>query len=85
MGIADAPPRVDAPVDHRPRLTLRMAARIQTFPDDWKFFGGKTASYRQIGNAFPSCVAEAVGKSLAAVLKKSAGSRVVRIGKSQEV
>lgn len=44
-----------------PRLTLRMTARIQGFPDDWKFSGGKTAAYRQIGNAFPPPVAEAVG------------------------
>jgi DNA (cytosine-5)-methyltransferase 1 len=43
-----------------PRLTLRMAARIQGFPDDWQFSGGKTASYRQIGNAFPPPVAYAV-------------------------
>jgi len=43
-----------------PRLTLRMIARIQGFPDDWQFSGGKTASYRQIGNAFPPPVAKAV-------------------------
>lgn len=43
-----------------PRLTLRMTARIQGFPDDWQFAGGKTASYRQIGNAFPPPVALAV-------------------------
>lgn len=43
-----------------PRLTLRMAARIQGFPDDWDFAGGKTAAYRQIGNAFPPPVAKAV-------------------------
>jgi DNA (cytosine-5)-methyltransferase 1 len=43
-----------------PKLTLRMTARIQGFPDDWQFAGGKTASYRQIGNAFPPPVAQAV-------------------------
>ena len=43
-----------------PRLTLRMTARIQGFPDEWQFSGGKTASYRQIGNAFPPPVAKAV-------------------------
>lgn len=37
-----------------------MTARIQGFPDDWHFSGGKTASCRQIGNAFPPPVAHAV-------------------------
>lgn len=46
--------------DGKPRLTLRMAARIQGFPDHWQFAGGKTAAYRQIGNAFPPPVAKAV-------------------------
>jgi DNA (cytosine-5)-methyltransferase 1 len=47
-----------------PRLTLRMTARIQGFPDDWQFSGGKTASYRQIGNAFPPPVAHAVATKI---------------------
>jgi len=54
-----------------PRLTLRMAARIQGFPDDWEFAGGKTHAYRQIGNAFPPPVAEAVAKQIAKVLTSS--------------
>jgi DNA (cytosine-5)-methyltransferase 1 len=51
-----------------PRLTTRMTARIQGFPDDWAFAGRKTAAYRQIGNAFPPPVAEAVAKQIRVAL-----------------
>lgn len=51
-----------------PKLTTRMTARIQGFPDDWSFFGKKTAVYRQIGNAFPPPVSRAVGTSLSRFL-----------------
>lgn len=54
-----------------PRLTVRMAARIQGFPDEWQFFGKKTSSYRQVGNAFPPPVARWVGKGIASVLLRS--------------
>lgn len=47
-----------------PRLTVRMAARLQGFPDDWHFVGGKTSRYRQVGNAFPSPVARAVAQQI---------------------
>lgn len=47
-----------------PKLTVRMVARIQGFPDGWHFTGRKTAAYRQVGNAFPPPVAEAVGRSI---------------------
>ncbi len=50
--------------DNMPMLTVRMVARIQGFPDHWKFSGGKTAAYRQVGNAFPPPVAEAIGKQI---------------------
>jgi DNA (cytosine-5)-methyltransferase 1 len=62
MGIWDAPP--DRDFVGMPRLTTRMAARIQGFPDDWSFFGKKTATYRQIGNAFPPPVARAVARQI---------------------
>jgi DNA (cytosine-5)-methyltransferase 1 len=45
-----------------PRLTVRMVARLQGFPDYWEFMGGKTAAYRQVGNAFPPPVARAVAE-----------------------
>jgi len=51
-----------------PRLTVRMVARIQGFPDDWQFYGKKTASYRQVGNAFPPPVARAVAQNLRVAL-----------------
>ncbi len=47
-----------------PRLTVPMVARIQGFPDDWKFTGKKTNAYRQVGNAFPPPVAEAVAREI---------------------
>ncbi|MFF0536908.1 DNA cytosine methyltransferase [Streptomyces coelicoflavus] len=52
-----------------PMLTVRQAAVIQGFPPEWDFSGGKTAQYRQVGNAFPPPVARAVGKSIIEVLK----------------
>ncbi len=61
-GLADHAP--DRDFVGMPRLTVRMAARIQGFPDDWKFSGKKTASYRQVGNAFPPPVARAVSAQI---------------------
>ena len=54
-----------------PRLTLRMVARLQGFPDTWQFLGGKTAAYRQIGNALPPQIAQAVAKSVRKALMAS--------------
>lgn len=72
-GIADAAPDPDAPspTERHPRLTIEMAARVQgwTGEDHWNFSGRKTAQYRQIGNAFPPPVAEAVGKKIVAALR----------------
>ena len=50
-----------------PRLTVPMVAIVQGFKD-WQFVGRKTAAYRQVGNAFPPPVAEAVGRSIYAAL-----------------
>lgn len=52
-----------------PHLTVRMAARIQGFPDGWAFAGRKTANYRQVGNAFPPPVAAAVGRAIHTALE----------------
>lgn len=53
-----------------PLLTVEMAARIQAFPGWWKFYGKKTNSYRQVGNAFPPLVAKAVGEKIYSALKR---------------
>jgi DNA (cytosine-5)-methyltransferase 1 len=58
----------DADFCGMPRLTVRMVARLQGFPDDWQFFGRKTIAYRQVGNAFPPPVARAVAQQLHAAL-----------------
>lgn len=61
-GLADDPPA--RAFTGMPRLTVKMTAILQGFPDAWVFRGGKTAAYRQIGNAFPPPVAEAVGRQI---------------------
>lgn len=68
IGIANDPPSADDPPDLIPKLTARMVARLQGFPDDWTFFGKKTSAYRQIGNAFPPPVAREVSRAIAAAL-----------------
>ena len=66
--LADSAPDKFFPEEELPRLTIRMAARIQGFPDSWKFPTKKTSSYRQIGNAFPPPVAFAIGKQLMKII-----------------
>ncbi|GGM90946.1 DNA cytosine methyltransferase [Streptomyces fuscichromogenes] len=73
MGVANDPkecnPERDLFRPVGPMLTVEQAAIIQGFPREWDFRGGKTARYRQVGNAFPPPVAEAVGRAIAAVLR----------------
>lgn len=60
-----------------PKLTVEQAAIIQGFPTSWKFEGKKTAAYRQVGNAFPPPVAQAVGEQIIAALKSARKAGVV--------
>jgi DNA (cytosine-5)-methyltransferase 1 len=73
--IADSPP--PAEFTGVPRLTVRMVARVQGFPDDWLFSGKKTQAYRQVGNAFPPPFARAVANSLRECLSHSSSVRAV--------
>jgi DNA (cytosine-5)-methyltransferase 1 len=75
LGIANEAPGPDFQ-GAMPRLTVRMVARLQGFPDDWEFSGKKTAAYRQVGNAFPPPFARAVAENLRACLTKSRLMRV---------
>lgn len=67
--VANDPPDATWPEDRMPILTVTMAAILQGFPRDWPFQGKKTAAYRQVGNAFPPPVAEAVGLRIRAALE----------------
>jgi DNA (cytosine-5)-methyltransferase 1 len=72
-GLANAAP--EKSFEGMPRLTVRMAARIQGFPDSWQISGKKTSAYRQIGNAFPPPVAKAVGESIVAAINAAAAKK----------
>ena len=78
MGIADAPPSRHDPVTLLPKLTCEMVARLQGWDDSaykWVFTGRKTASYRQIGNAFPPPVARAIGERIRRALDHDGAPR----------
>ena len=49
-------------------FTVREYARIQTFPDDWKFMGSISQQYKQIGNAVPCNLGQEIGYSLISFL-----------------
>lgn len=53
-------------------LTVREAARIQTFPDDYVFKGAWSEGFRQLGNAVPVRLAAAVAKDVRRILNDSA-------------
>ena len=64
------------PEETRP-FTVREYARIQTFPDDWKFAGSVSQQYKQIGNAVPVNLAKEIGYSLIQFLNAVAAKEIL--------
>ena len=63
------------PDETRP-FRVREYARIQTFPDDWKFEGSMSQQYKQIGNAVPVNLAKEIGYSLVKFLNNYYESKI---------
>ena len=59
------------PLEVRP-FSYRENARIQTFPESWKFCGTLSEKYKQIGNAVPCNLAKEIGRSIQETLKELA-------------
>jgi DNA (cytosine-5)-methyltransferase 1 len=57
--------------EHNRAVSIREAARLQTFPDSFVFEGTKDAQYQQVGNAVPPILAKAIAKKLAKLLAKA--------------
>ena len=56
--------------EHLRRITVREAARLQTFPDDFSFTGKITSKFRQIGNAVPPALSYHIACEVKAILRK---------------
>ena len=64
--------RVKLPDGRRRRLSIREAARLQSFPDWFRFFGSTTSQFNQIGNAVPPMLAYALATAIRQYLSHAA-------------
>lgn len=63
-------PNQNPTVENSRSITVREAARIQSFPDDYFFEGSRTAAFKQIGNAVPVVLAERIAESIKNMLNQ---------------
>ena len=80
---AGKPPLIRAPARMR-RLTVEEAAALQTFPPGWSFAGSQVSRFRQIGNAVPPILAQAVASSLRSTLELADGRQTTSHPASDE-
>lgn len=66
-------------------LTIREAARLQTFPDNYRFLGNRTQQFVQVGNAVPPFLAKQIAETLYQLLFSFEASRACAVGESQDV
>ena len=70
------------PEQHR-TLSIREAARLQTFPDFFRFAGQPSHRLAQIGNAVPPFVGEAIGRALHSAVTERSGGRMATVGSAR--